>query len=97
MKINIDNSARPNYEIKCYDILHEINELFVSFPPSNLKEGIPNLDLLDKLYRQLRVLTDKSIQADMVQAKMFLENSKKRSKVVYCTEFMNYLVSIINN
>jgi hypothetical protein len=97
IKLCLDNKIKSNSELKCFDILHEINELFVCFPPTNLKEGEPNLDLLDKIYRQLRILTDVSVQADVQQAKLFYENSKKRNKAVYCNEYMQYLLSIINN
>lgn len=101
IKLCLDNKSKYNpefnMELRCYDILHEINELFVTYPPSGLKEGVPNLDLLDKIYRQLRILTDVSINSDLVQAKLFIENSKKRNKTNYCQDYMQYLISIINN
>jgi hypothetical protein len=101
IKLCLDNKTKYNpefnLELRCYDILHEINELFVTYPPSSLREGVPNLDLLDKIYRQLRILTDVSVNSDLAQAKLFFENSKKRSKTNYCQDYMQYLVSIINN
>ena len=76
------------------DILHEINELFVLFPPNNLKKGVPNLDTLDKVYILLRGLTDETVKSNEKDAKIFIQNLKK-SKATYCELYCNYLSNIV--
>ena len=97
MKTCIEMKINSNFEFNSLDILHEINELFVYFPPTNLREGVPNLEFLDKIYKQLRLLTDQCVRSNTHQAKQFIDNSKKRNKSSYCVQYIYYLESIINN
>jgi hypothetical protein len=61
-----------------------------------LKEGIPNLLDLDKIYKLLKLITDVSIEGNSEEAKLFIINSKK-AKGKSCDIFLNYLENIIKN
>jgi hypothetical protein len=79
-------------------MLHEINELFVVYPPTNLKEDVPNLDDLDKIYKLLRILTDISINGNVNHVRLFLENANRsQNRIKYCEIYLHYLENIINN
>ena len=98
IKTLIDLKNKENLDVFCNDILHEINELFVIYPPTNLKENIPNLEDLDKIYKILRVLTDISVKGNGNHVRTFLENVKKsQNRIKYCDIYLHYLENIINN
>jgi hypothetical protein len=78
-------------------MLHVINELFVVYPLTNLKEDVPNLDDLDKIYKLLRMLTDISINGNVNHVRLFLENAKRsQNRIKYCEIYLHYLENIIN-
>jgi len=98
MKTAIEIKKSHAIKIRTYEILQEINDLFISFPPTNLKEGIPNLNDLDKIYKLLKILTDLSVQSSYEEARLFLSNFRKGVyKSQYCEIYLNYLDNIINN
>ncbi len=98
MKSAIEFKKSHAIKIRTYEVLQEINDLFLSSPPTNLKEGIPNLNDLDKIYKLLKILTDLSVQSSYEEARLFLSNSKKGVyKSQYCEIYLNYLDNIINN
>jgi hypothetical protein len=78
--------------VHCKDILHEVNELFVIFPPTNLGEGCPDLKELDKIYTLLRKLTDIAVQSDKIEAKAYLDDVKKlQNRIEYCQLYLKYI------
>jgi hypothetical protein len=78
--------------ICCKDILHDINELFMIYPPSKLIPDAPDLDVLDKTYKILRELTDIAVVSDPCEAKMYLDEVKGRQGVFqYCQVYLNYI------
>lgn len=93
----MEMKIKQNAKLNSYDILYEINELFLTHPPSHLREGIPNADFLNKIYLQLKLLVEMAVDSDHKQAKLFLDNSNKRTNSNYCDQFMIYLKSIIYN
>jgi hypothetical protein len=98
LKSAIEIKKNQNVKIRTYEILQEVNEMFLTCPPTMLKEGIPNLNDLDKIYKLLKILTDVSVQSSYEETKLFLNNSKKGiNKSQYCEIYLNYLDNIINN
>ena len=98
LKSSIEIKKSGDAKIRTYEILQEINDLFLTCPPTNLREGIPNLNELDKIYKLLKMLTDISVQSGFEEAKLFLSSSKKVNyKSQYCEIYLNYLDNVINN
>lgn len=98
MKINLENKIKQNASLNTFEILSEINELFIMYSPANLNPNIPNLEDLDKVYKLLRLLTDDAIdgQQNLAMGKLFLENAKKSDANKYCSIFLQYLENIMN-
>ena len=98
LKVRLESKINSQSNISTVDILSEINELFIMYPPSNLAEGIPNLDDLDKIYKLLRLLTDEVIKGhqNFALAKAFLDNARKSDSKKFCSIFLQYLESIIS-
>ena len=90
-KLILDRKERTLASVSTHIILSEINNLFLLFPPSNLQEGIFNLDLLDKIYRQLRQITDFVVESDQRSCKEFLDSIKIKPRSEVCIEFIQYL------
>ncbi len=96
-KLIIDRKEKTLTSINPNIVLKEINGLFLLYPPSNLQEGVANLDLLDKIYRQLRQVTDFIVELSPNSCKDFLEKMKSKPRSEICFEFFQYLTTAIKN
>jgi hypothetical protein len=97
LKTSINTKHENNIQIKCNDILTEINDLFIKNPPSNLQKGIPNCQLYLNLYTLLKCLTDDIINDDKENAKCFVNDLKSgKGNKSACNEYVQYLENYIN-
>lgn len=94
IKTLIESSRKTDERISSADIIQDIHELFLVFPPTNLKKGIPNFDFLYRIYELLRMLTDLAKDKNMTEAKSVLGNL--RNKENSCQIFLNYLEATIH-
>lgn len=98
-KISLEDKIKQQANVATFDILSEINDLFVGYSPANLNQNIPNLEDLDKIYKLLRLLTDEAINdlKNPSLAKTFLDNAKRSESNKYCQLYIQYLENTINS
>ncbi len=97
-KTSLENKIKMQGNVNSYEILNEINELFIMYSPANLNENCPNLEDLDKVYKLLKLLTDEIIKGNnnFSVAKNYLDTARKSDPYKYCDIFLQYLENIIN-
>ena len=76
-------------EANITDILGEINDLFVSTPPSSLTNLTPNAMLYQRVFTVLKCLTDELVNIYKINMKEVIEYLEK-SKIV-CKEYIEYI------
>ena len=97
-KISLEDKIKQQANISTFDILSEINDLFIVYSPANLNPNIPNLEDLDKVYKLLRLLTDEAIKdlKNPSLAKTFLDNAKRSENDTYCKLYIQYIENSID-
>lgn len=98
-KITLEDKIKQKANISSFDILSEINDLFISHSPANLNQNVPNLDDLDKVYKLLKLLTDEVINdlKDPKLAKTFVESTRNSQSNTYCKLYIQYIENKINS
>ena len=76
-------------EANITDILGEINDLFVSTPPSSLTNLTPNAMLYQRVFTVLKCLTDELVNIYKINMKEVIEYLEK-NKIV-CKEYIEYI------
>jgi hypothetical protein len=69
------NKALPSEHpdlIRAFDVLLEMQKLFLSNPPESLKEDLPCLEDFDLVYRGLKDVADKMMEFQPEKVKVFL-------------------------
>jgi len=66
------HSENPDL-IRSFDVLIEMQKLFIKHPPENLRQDLPSLVDLDFVYRGLKDVSDKMIELQPHKCKAFLE------------------------
>lgn len=98
-KISLEDKIKQKAAVSTFEIISEINDLFLVYSPANLNPNIPNLEDLDKVYKLLRLLTDEAINdlKDRSLCRTFLENVKRSDSNKFCNLYMEYLENILNS
>lgn len=66
------HSENPDL-IRAFDVLIEMQKLFIKHPPENLRQDLPNLQDFDYVYRGLKDVSDKLIQLQPEKCQSFLD------------------------
>lgn len=73
------HSENPDL-IRAFDVLLEMQRLFVRHPPENLRQDLPCLQDLDFVYRGLKDVSDKLIELHPQKCMSFLEFCEQGSE-----------------
>ncbi len=70
------NKALPSEHpdlIRAFDVLLEMQKLFLRNPPESLREDLPCLEDFDQVYRGLKDVADKMMELQPEKVKVFLQ------------------------
>jgi len=73
------HSENPDL-IRAFDVLIEMQKLFIKHPPENLRQDLPSLSDFDFVYRGLKDVSDKMIELQPHKCKSFLDFCSQSSE-----------------
>ena len=81
--------------IRSFDVLLEMQRLFVRHPPEKLRQDLPSLSDFDGVYRVLKQVSDKLIQMQPEKAIAFVKFQSKTAGAGSPSAFLKYLFAML--
>lgn len=79
--------------IRAFDVLIEMQKMFIKHPPENLREDLPCLSDFDFVYRGMKDVSDKMIELQPEKVQSFLSFSADQPQ----NAFIKYLRSVTSH
>ena len=78
-----------------YNLICEINDLFINTPPSNLTTKTPNCSVYQNVFTLLKSITDEIAFQNKDKFSEIISYLKE--KRIVCEEYVQYLIKLNNN
>ena len=79
--------------VRAFDVLIEMQKMFVRHPPEQLREDLPCLSDFDYIYRAMKDVSDKLIELQPEKVESFLNYAAEQPQ----NAFIKYLKQMINS
>ena len=82
--------------VRAFDVLIEMQKMFVRHPPEKLREDLPCLSDFDYVYRAMKDVSDKLIELQPDKVESFLSYSSDQPQNAFI-KYLNQMLGSVDN